>query len=398
MTKSPASGKSDNNGAGLRSQAFQVGDQERQLEALNQAALAISSEVTLSRTLQQIVDSLRELTGASYAAIGVPNEDGLLDEFVYSGITPEEAMKMPHFPHGLGLLGAIFEGPNSIRIPDISKDPRSVGFPEGHPAMVPFLGVPVLAKGEVLGNLYLTNEPGGRRFTKADEVMVERFAVHAAVAIQNARLYEEVGRLAIIQERDRIGMDLHDGIIQSIYAAGLILESARLRLPDGAKESDFLLERAINNLDDTIRDIRNFILDLRPRRFEGDLAEGIGRLVREFQANTMVAVSLAVDLNDTEELKGSVARAFFLTIQEALANVARHAKANEVRLSLKRVGPNVELTISDDGSGFDVSRRNREVGHGLSNMRSRAVSLNGSFEISSSPGQGTTLSLNLPYR
>jgi signal transduction histidine kinase len=372
--------------------------QERQLEALNQAALAISSELTLSRTLQQIVDSLRELTGAAYAAVGVPNVDGVLEEFVTSGISSEDSLKISHFPRGFGLLGAIYEEKDTIRIPDIADDPRSCGFPEGHPPMGPFLGVPVLARDEILGNLYLTNKPGSQEFSMTDQAMVERFAVHVAVAIQNARLYEEVGRLAIIHERDRIGMDLHDGIIQSIYAAGLILESAKLRLPVGAEESDDLLTRAIENLNDTIRDIRNFILDLRPRRFEGDLKEGIGRLVREFQANTMVSVSLSVDLADTDELKGSTARAFFLTIQEALANVARHAKANEVTLTLARVGVNVLLTISDDGQGFDIDRRNREVGHGLSNMRSRAASLNGSFEITSALGDGTKLALSLPIR
>lgn len=372
--------------------------QERQLEALNQAALAISSEVTLARTLQQIVDSLRELTGAAYAAIGVPNVDGMLDEFVTSGISSEEALKISHYPRGYGLLGAIFEEKETIRIPNIAEDPRSVGFPEGHPPMGPFLGVPVLAADEVLGNLYLANEVGGAEFSRADQTIVERFAVHVAVAIQNARLYEEVGRLAIVQERDRIGMDLHDGIIQSIYAAGLILESAKLRLPDEAEESDELLTKAIENLNDTIRDIRNFILDLRPIRFEGDLKEGIAGLVREFQANTMVAVSLSVDLSNTVELKASAARAIFLTVQEALANVARHARADKVTISLTRVGPNAQLIILDDGQGFDVDRRNREVGHGLSNMRSRATSLNGSFEVISTPGEGTMLKLAIPFR
>ncbi|MFZ0544813.1 MAG: GAF domain-containing sensor histidine kinase [Candidatus Promineifilaceae bacterium] len=371
---------------------------EQQLEALNQAALAISSELTLSRTLQQIVDSLRALTGAAYAAVGVPNSDGFLDEFIYSGIDSLKAVEIGNLPHGLGLLGAIFNEKATIRIPSILDDPRSVGFPENHPQMVPFLGVPVLARGEVLGNLYLTNESGGREFTEADQVIVERFATHVAVAIQNARLYEEVGRLAIIQERDRIGMDLHDGIIQSIYAAGLILESARMRLPEGTDESEELLTRAIENLNDTIRDIRNFILDLRPRRFEGDLAEGMGRLVREFQANTMVAVTHTIELSNIKELKGSVARSFFLTIQEALANVARHAKATHVKISLKRIGPDIQLRISDDGLGFDAMKRNREVGHGLSNMRSRAASLDGSFELISAPGEGTTILLTLPYR
>ncbi len=373
-------------------------NQERQLEALNQAALAISSELTLSRTLQQIVDSLRELTGASYAALGVPNSDGYLDEFIYSGLTVEAALAMAHFPKGLGLLGALFQERVSIRVPSISDDPRSAGFPEGHPPMGPFLGVPVLAREEVLGNLYLTNEVGGHEFTETDQIMVERFAVHVAVAIQNARLYEEVGRLAIIQERNRIGMDLHDGIIQSIYAAGLILESAKLRLPPDAADSDHLLTRAIDNLNGTIRDIRNYILDLRPRRFEGDLVEGVARLVREFQANTMVEVSLSINLDDAQELKSAVARALFLTTQEALANVARHAKANKVILELKRVGTAVHLSIIDDGIGFDTTRHNHTVGHGLSNMRSRAASLNGSFELTSSPNQGTKLDLYLPIR
>lgn len=372
--------------------------QERQLEALNQAALAISSELTLNRTLQQIVDSLRELTGAAYAAIGVPNNTGQLDEFIYSGLSLEEAMGMATFPQGLGLLGVLYKKTNSIRIPNIADDPRSVGFPEGHPPMGPFLGVPVLARDEVLGNLYLTNEAGGDEFTETDQLMVERFAVHVAVAIQNARLYEEVGRLAIVRERDRIGMDLHDGIIQSIYAAGLILESAKLRLPGQADESEKLLTRAIENLNDTIRDIRNYILDLRPRRFEGDLMDGVSRLVREFQANTMVEVSLTIRINDAQELKSSVARALFLTAQEALANVARHARANNVILELMQVGTTVRLAITDDGLGFDSNRRNHAIGHGLSNMRSRAASLNGTFELTATPGEGTKLVLILPYR
>jgi signal transduction histidine kinase len=193
-------------------------------------------------------------------------------------------------------------------------------------------------------------------------------------------------------------MDLHDGIIQSIYAAGLILESARGRLPNEAAESEKLLTRAIDNLNDTIRDIRNYILDLRPRRFEGDLVEGVARLVREFQANTMVEVTYSINLDEAHSLKSSVARAIFLTTQEALANIARHARAGKVLLDLRRTGTAVQLQISDDGLGFDINRRNLAIGHGLSNMRSRAASLNGTFEIISTEGQGTKILLTLPFR
>lgn len=264
--------------------------------------------------------------------------------------------------------------------------------------MEAFLGVPVIAGEEMLGNLYLTNKIGMEEFTAADQELVELLAVHAAIAIQNARLYGQVGRLAVIEERSRIGMDLHDGVIQSIYAVGLTLESTRLALPDGAGEADQLLGHAVEALNHTIQDIRNFILDLRPHRFRGDLNEGLARLVREFQANTMVSAALVTQPEVVSGLLTSVARAVFLTTQEALANVARHARASRVDIKVEREGANVVLIISDDGRGFSVAERDRTIGHGLSNMQARAKELNGSFEVHSTPGQGTTVKLTLPYR
>ena len=222
-------------------------------------------------------------------------------------------------------------------------------------------------------------------------------AAHAAVAIQNARLYEQVGRLVVVEERKRIGMDLHDGIIQSIYAVGLTLESARLTLADGEYEKvDELMEGIIEGLNDTIRDIRNFILDLRPRRFQGDLKEGLGRLVREFQANAMINVTLTAPPEEIADLPLPLARALFLTTQEALANVARHARANHVNIEAKRVKSTFQLSIADDGIGFDIASRAATVGHGLSNMRARAEELRGDFKLQTAPGKGTTIQLILP--
>ncbi|HEX6386957.1 MAG TPA: GAF domain-containing sensor histidine kinase [Anaerolineae bacterium] len=370
----------------------------RQLAALNDAAGAIASELALDKVLQQIVDSVRELAGAEYAALGVPGQDGYLETFVHSGMPAEQVVQIPHLPKGLGLLGAIIRERKVIRIPRISDDPRSAGFPEGHPPMEAFLGVPVMAGDEMLGNLYLTNKIGADEFTAADEELVELLAVHAAIAIQNARLYEQVGRLAIVEERSRIGMDLHDGVIQSIYAVGLTLESTRLALPAAAAEADQLLGHAIEALNHTIQDIRNFILDLRPHHFRGDLSEGLARLVREFQANTMVNTSLSAPAEVVSGLPTSVARAIFLTTQEALANIARHARASQVSIDVEREGLNVVLTLSDDGRGFNAAERDQTVGHGLANMQARAKELNGSFEIHSAPDQGTTVRLTLPYR
>ena len=260
--------------------------------------------------------------------------------------------------------------------------------------MKSFLGVPIVAGKLSLGNLYLTNKIGAEEFSVADQQMVELLATHAAVAIQNARLYEQVSHLAIVAERARIGMDLHDGVIQNIYAVGLTLESTRMILTDEPDEAMNLINRAIEGLNEAIRDIRNFILDLKPRRFDGDLSQGLSRLIREFQANTMVPVMQEVAEKEIARLPGDISRAIFFTTQEAFANIARHAEAQHVELALgKADGNGVRLSIKDDGRGFDVSLQDRMVGHGLANMRDRARQHDGEFSIQSVPGQGTRVTL-----
>lgn len=367
-----------------------------QLAALNQAAMAIAGELALDKVLQQIVDSARELLHAEYAALGVPNSDGYLEAFIYSGMRKEDALKIDHLPKGYGLLGAIYTEKKPIRIPKISADSRTKGFPANHPPMDSFLGVPIIAGDQTLGNLYLTNKLNANEFSLEDQELAVLLAAHAAIAIQNAQLYEQVGRLAIVEERTRIGMDLHDGIIQSIYAVGLTLESTRLALPLDATESNKMLGLAINGLNDTIRDIRNFILDLRPHRFSGNLHQGLARLIREFQANTMVMVTLKAPEESFNGLPTSIARAIFLTTQEALANVARHARASEVHIQIERNHSEITVMIEDDGQGFDMQIIQNRIGHGLSNMQSRMEELRGNFDLHSAPGQGTLIKLNLP--
>ncbi|MDX1612658.1 MAG: GAF domain-containing sensor histidine kinase [Candidatus Promineifilaceae bacterium] len=374
---------------------------------MNEAALAIASAVSLDRVLQQITDSARELAGARYAALGVPDSEEHLSNFVISGIATQEAAQIPHRPEGVGLLGAIMREGRVIRLRDLQDDPRSAGFPKGHRAMKTFLGVPIKAGSEILGNLYLTDKgvqrPDGSwelasEFTQADQELVEMLAAHAAIAIQNARLYEQVGRLAVIEERSRIGMDLHDGVIQSIYAVGLTLESARLLLPEDPNEANEILQQTIASLNDVIRDIRNFILDLRPQRFSGDLSQALARLVREFQANAMIPVNFTADPDLIGELPQPIARTIFLTTQEALANVARHARASQVSVQVERQDGDAVLSIADNGVGFDVREQVQAVGHGLANMRARAEERGGSFTVDSSLGAGTTVCLEVPIR
>ncbi|CUS02332.2 putative two-component histidine kinase [Candidatus Promineifilum breve] len=382
-------------------ESFSIDDTsaQRALVALNRAALAIAGELDVDKVLQLIVDSAREVVGAAYAALAVGDwrvpGPGNVHRFVVSGMGRDEISNVIHWPHGRGLLGAVIHGQEPIRLKHIHDDPRSVGYPKGHPPVEGFLGVPIIGSGETLGNLYLTNKQEGLEFTAADQQLIEMLAAHAAVAIQNARLYAQVERLAILEERTRIGMDLHDGVIQSIYAVGLTLESTRLALPDDADEVSSLLDVAIEGLNDAIRDIRNFILDLRPRRFAGDVQQGLAQLVREFQANTMVPVS--VDFPERlEDLPLPIGRAIFLTTQEALANIARHARAKNVILSLKYADKSVMLTVQDNGRGFDVTNESLRVGHGLANMQARAESLHGSFLIEATLHKGTTLLMSLP--
>lgn len=375
------------------------------LAALNEAALSIAAEVSLDNVLQQITDSARELSGSRYAALGVPDSEGVLEKFLTSGMDPEDEAKMDHAPRGLGVLGVIVREGRSIRLPSVSDDPRSVGFPPGHPHMTSFLGVPIIAGKEVLGNLYLTDKvdygSDGQderivEFTLEDQHLLEMFAAHAAIAIQNARLYEQVGRLAIVEERSRIGMDLHDGVIQSIYAVGLTLESARLLLPDDPEEANHIILQSIAGLNDAIRDIRNFILDLRPQRFTGDLNQALARLIREFQANAMIPVTFSANRATLSAMPLPVARTIFLTTQEALANIARHARAEHVTVEIWQEPELAILCVEDDGRGFNVSKETQNVGHGLANMRARAEELNGSCIIQSVIGEGTQICLRLP--
>lgn len=372
---------------------------ERALETLNRAALAIAGELDVEKVLQLILDSARDLVEAKYSALAVGDwrmpGPGNVHRFIVSGMTRDEINQIDHWPHGRGLLGAVIHEQKAIRIPHIADDPRSAGMPKGHPPMDRFLGVPIMVAGETLGNLYLTDKFGGLEFSAADQRLIEMLAAHAAVAIQNARLYSQVEHLAILEERTRIGMDLHDGVIQSIYAVGLTLESTRLSLPDGAEEVTTLLDTAIEGLNDAIRDIRNFILDLRPRRFAGDVQQGLAQLVREFQANTMVPVSIDVP-ERLDSLPLPLGRAIFLTTQEALANVARHARATNVNISLECKSDRVILAIEDNGRGFDSTNEALRVGHGLANMQARAESLRGVFDLKSAPGKGASVILNLP--
>ncbi len=372
---------------------------DQTLSAIHRAALTITSELSLQRALETIVKTAKELVGARYAALGVPGIRGGLEQFITEGMTEDEIKRMPHPPEGKGLLGLIQKFPQTIRLDDIRQSPHSVGFCPNHPVMTSFLGVPIVARGEVLGSLYLCDKADGTPFTDEDQSIIETLAAYAAVAIENARLYQQVRRLAVLEERERIGMDLHDGIIQSIYAVGLTLEHSMLLLEDEPEAAASRLRYAIDALNQTIRDIRNYIMDLRPQRMQArDLGESLRQLVREFRANALVEIQLNMDSGIEQVLDEGTSTALFHIAQEALANAAKHAGATELRVVVERLDHHVCLRVYDNGVGFDPSQVDQLLGHGLSNMTLRAQAVGGQLEIESKPVEGTTIKAILPFR
>lgn len=369
-----------------------------QLEALFEATMTITAELALDRVLQRIVDLARSLVSARYAALGVPNTSGSgLEKFTTSGMTSEEIQRIGHLPEGKGLLGLLLREPKPIRVRRLEDDPRSAGVCDGHPPMRSFLGVPIIFKGKLLGNLYLTDKIGAEEFSEQDEHLLTMLAAQAAIAIENANLYNQVQRLAVLEERERIAMDLHDGIIQSIYAVGLMLEYAGLMFGESPEEAHGRLQDSISALNDVIRDIRNYILDLRPQRFQNkNLSAGLVDLVRAFKANTLITVDVQTADRADADLRTDQSTGLFHITQEALANIAKHARARTVTMNLRRDSSFVVLSILDDGRGFDTSTVKAYTGHGLQNMQERARALGAQLRIDSAPGRGTLIEVKLP--
>lgn len=375
-----------------------------QLAALHSAALALTTELDTGAVLQKVIDLARPLVNAQYGALGVLDDKGeYITQFMTSGITASQRALMGVPPRGHGLLGALILEGKPIRLPEIADDIRSVGFPPNHPEMDSFLGVPIKSKGRVIGNLYMTNKlkgavgTGYTIFTELDQQVLEMFATQAAIAIENAQLYRQTQQLAILKERERFGMDLHDGIIQSVYAVGLMLEDSQHRIEEEPKEAKLRIARAIHDLNDIIRDIRNYILDLRPLRFQGrDLKRGLEELARGLRANTLLNVNLHFDSVDISQLSAEQTVEILHIVQETLTNVRKHARASNVDISFGRDGSDLLLRIKDDGIGFRDVSGTESTGHGLKNMRERAMALHGDIRLERNGRGGTMVTLRLP--
>jgi signal transduction histidine kinase len=254
------------------------------------------------------------------------------------------------------------------------------------------LGVPVSARGRSIGRLYLANKQPAGEFTEDDERLVEMFALHAGIAIENARLHEQVQRLAIVEERERIGRDLHDSVIQSIYAVGLSLEDVPDLMADEPDEARQRVERAIDSLDQSIRDIRNFIFGLRPELLaQAGLVGGLAALADEFRVNSMIDVDIEARGMEESDLAPDQTSHLLSIAREGLSNIARHSKATRGLVLVTAEGGLIRLIISDNGVGFDPDQQRPPAHQGLINMRDRVSAMGGHMQLVSEPGAGTRI-------
>jgi signal transduction histidine kinase len=366
---------------------------QAQLNALSEAARTITSELSLDRVLKRIAEIAANLVNARYAALGVPNEEGGMEQFHTFGMTDAQIERMDHFPLGRGLLGLLLTQPETLRLDDIRDDPHSVGFCEHHPPMTSFLGVPIISKGQHLGSLYLCDRRDGQPFSAEDERMVELLAAHAAVAIENARLSEQMLKLAIIGERDRISMELHDGIIQALYAVGIKLELTRLTLVEKPAVAEQIMS-ANQDLNRVIEDIRGYIRNLRTNaNYSLTLHDQLEEIAESFREVASARLVMHVPRTITAVTEERV-HAIVQITREALSNVMRHAHATEVRLELRQTPMQLTLVIADNGIGFPMDQISQ--GNGLRNIRQRARAANGEATLDSAPGKGTTIMVTLP--
>jgi signal transduction histidine kinase len=365
----------------------------KQLRRLLDAVLSVGSELDLPVVLHRIAEAATELVDARYAALGVLDESRTrLSEFITVGIDDETKAAIGHLPEGHGILGLLILEPVPIRLPDLREHPDSYGFPPNHPPMRSFLGVPIRVRDVVFGNLYLCDKEGDDVFTDVDEEMVVALAAAAGIAIENARLHARVSDLALVADRERIARELHDTVIQRLFATGLSLQSTiRITvLPQVAER----LQQAVDDLDHTVRDIRSAIFELHTSSIPGrstrqELLDICGDAARLLGFDPVVRFDGPIDT----ALDDRMAEHLLAVAREALSNVARHAKATSVELRVEAVDGMLTVRVRDDGVGVDGGSSG---GRGLANMSTRAEELGGSLSVEPGPHGGTSVHWTVP--
>jgi signal transduction histidine kinase len=367
------------------------------LESMSEAVLAIAAEREVDPVLRRMVRAARELAGARFAALGIPDGEGAFAQFITDGMSDELIAAMGPLPRTHGLLGAMLESSDSYRTVDIRQDPRFRGWwPRAHPQMRSFLGVPIVARGEVIAAFYLTDCEDADEFSAEDQRLIEMLAAHAAVAIENARLLERSRELNIVEERNRLARELHDAVNQKLFALVLTAESASTLLERDTEAAAGLLARLGELAQEALEELRSLIFELRPASLEEEglaatLRKEVAMLERVHERDIELRITGAT--NAEPDTEGEVLR----IAQEALGNALRHADAERIELRVQGRDGRLTVTVADDGVGFDPGApglRSRRLG--LTSMEERARALGGTLAVVSRPGEGTTVTLEVP--
>ena len=366
--------------------------------AMSDVVLAIAGELRLDAVLDRLVHAARELAGARYAALGIPDEDGTeFDQFLHAGMSDDLVAELGPLPRTHGMLGAMLSDPRPFRTDDITTDPRFRGWwPDAHPRMRSFLGVPIVAKGDIIGAFYLTEKLDAPTFDERDEKVISVLAAHAAIAIENARLFEASRELSVIEERNRLARELHDAMAQNLFSLSLTAEAAAGSVRSDPARAEAEIDRVRKLARETQGELRSIVFELRPPDLEVD---GLVATVRKDLGVLSRAHGLRADLrvDGTLEVDSAVEIELYRIVQEALNNAVRHAHAKSIAVDVDAGGGTVTITVRDDGVGFDPGARAiRERRLGLTSMRERAEGLGGKVVVDSAPGSGTTVRAEVP--
>jgi signal transduction histidine kinase len=362
------------------------------LRRLLDAVLMIEADVDLPILLRHIVEEACALVGARYGALGVLNEARTsLEQFVTVGLEPSEETLIGARPTGRGVLGLLITDPEPLRLSDLAAHPDSYGVPAHHPPMKSFLGVPVRARNEVYGNLYLTDKRGAERFSDDDEALAEALALAAGIAIENYRLHERVRMSSVLDDRGRIARDLHDRVIQRVFAVGLNLQEATK-----SRDAELMRARvdtAVDDLDATITEIRTAIYELSGTAVQTGLRRGVLELVGELTAVLGARPEVTFSGPVDHAVPQRTADNLLAVVREALTNAAKHAQATRFLVTLS-VADVVTLEVVDNGVG--VTGRSSIEGMGLANMRARAERLGGACDVVPGDFGGTRVTWRVP--
>jgi signal transduction histidine kinase len=374
------------------------GSRDDAFAAMSDVVLAIAGELRLGAVLDRLVHAARELVDASYAALGIPDEEGTeFDQFLHAGMSDDLVAELGPLPRTHGMLGAMLSDPRPFRTGDITTDPRFRGWwPNAHPRMRSFLGVPIVAKGDIIGAFYLTDKRGAAEFDAADEQIIEVLAAHAAIAIENARLFEASRELSVIEERNRLARELHDAMTQNLFSLTLTAEAASGLVHTDPARAEAEIDRIRALARDTQAELRSLIFELRPPQLEADgLVATIGKDLDVLGRAHGLKADLRVD--GTLELDSAVEVELYRIVQEALNNAIRHARAETIEVEIEARDGGITLTVRDDGVGFDPGARAiRERRLGLTSMRERSEGLGGTFSVHTAREAGTTVRVEIP--